>query len=42
MHWLQAEVVIGKAWAAKRFSMRTLKAIVRATLEARDQHAMTH
>lgn len=34
--------VIGKAWAARRFSMRALQKIVAATLEARDQHAMRH
>jgi ATP-dependent Lon protease len=33
---------IGKAWAARRFSMRALQKIVAATLEARDQHAMRH
>lgn len=34
--------VIGRAWAAQKFSIRKLQAIVRATLEARDQHAMRH
>ena len=34
--------VIGRAWAARRFSMRALQKIVAATLEARDQHAMRH
>lgn len=33
---------IGKMWASSRFSMRTLKAIVRGTLEARDSCAMRH
>jgi ATP-dependent Lon protease len=34
--------VVGKAWAARKFSMRALQKIVAATLEARDQHAMRH
>jgi hypothetical protein len=34
--------VCGKAWSKAGFSMRKLQAIVRATLEARDQCAMRH
>lgn len=34
--------IIGRAWSASRFSMRTSKAIVRGTLEARDSCAMRH
>ena len=34
--------VAGRAWAKVGFSMRKLQAIVRATLEARDQYAMRH
>lgn len=33
---------IGRAWKQRGFSMRTLKAIVRGTLEARDSCAMRH
>jgi hypothetical protein len=33
---------IGRAWKQRGFSMRTLKAIVRGTLEARDNCAMRH
>ena len=34
--------VIAKAWEKAGFSMRKLQVIVRATLEARDAHAMRH
>jgi ATP-dependent Lon protease len=34
--------VIAKPWAQAGFSMRALQKIVRATLDARDQHAMRH
>lgn len=34
--------VMGKAWAARGFSMRALQKIVLATIEARDAHAMRH
>jgi ATP-dependent Lon protease len=35
-------MVIAKAWQKAGFSLRKLQKIVRATLEARDQHAMRH
>lgn len=35
-------MVIAKAWEKAGFSLRKLQAIVRATLEARDAHAMRH
>jgi ATP-dependent Lon protease len=34
--------IIGKAWAPTKFSMRALKKIVAATLEARDSYATKH
>ncbi|MGY0572801.1 AAA family ATPase [Bradyrhizobium sp. RDM12] len=34
--------VMAKAWEKAKFSMRKLQKIVRATLEARDAHAMRH
>jgi ATP-dependent Lon protease len=34
--------VIGRAWTAQKFSMRKLQAIVRATLDARDNYAQRH
>ncbi|TWI70426.1 ATPase family protein associated with various cellular activities (AAA) [Bradyrhizobium huanghuaihaiense] len=35
-------MVIAKAWEKAGFSLRKLQAIIRATLEARDAHAMRH
>jgi hypothetical protein len=34
--------VIATAWSRSRFSLRTLQRIVKATLDARQQHAMRH